>query len=291
MEQDVTSGQELLAMPESWLAEKGFLLPHMAIIRAAIGHEEVRTPAKANRFVNPAGMSTPATSTMSGGSADSAMLSVLTEIVKESRESMATMQMNHEKAAAEQAKAAADLSLKAIQAVSTSNAKIAVQPATLNCGANGISPSPADVFAFLEDIKTRYNTIFNGIRAFVVRIIRDPTGSVLDFQACLNEDERKALYVCINEKIPRALLRTIWDTSDLDGAGLVHALLQHAINPDDMSVGIKRATKFYVETGALTKHQNFHAEHIELQRNMMNVRWTVGTKPADLIAVVEGVLM
>ena len=47
---------------------------------------------------------------------------------------LATMQMNHEKAAAEQAKAAADLSLKAIQAVSTSNAKITVQPATLNCG-------------------------------------------------------------------------------------------------------------------------------------------------------------
>ncbi len=57
----------------------------------------------------------------------------------------------NKKAAAEQAKAAADMSLKAIQAVSASNAKIAVQPATLNCGANGLSPSPADVFAFLED--------------------------------------------------------------------------------------------------------------------------------------------
>ncbi len=127
---------------------------------------------------------------MSGGSADSAiMLSGLAEIMKESRESLATMQMNHEKAAVEQAKAAADLSLKAIQAVSTSNAKIAVQPATLNCGANGLNPSPADVFAFLEDIKARYNAIFNGIRAFIVRIIRDPTGSVLEFQACLTEDE------------------------------------------------------------------------------------------------------
>jgi hypothetical protein len=111
------------------------------------------------------------------------------------------------------------------------------------------------VFTFLEDIKTRYNAILNGIRAFIVRIIRDPTGSVKDFQACLNEDERKALYVCINEKIPRALLRTLWDTSDLDGAGLLHALLQHAINPGDMSVGIKRATKFYVGTGALTNHR------------------------------------
>ncbi len=43
-EQDVTTGKELLEMPESWLAEKGFLLPHMAIIRAAIGNEEGRTP-------------------------------------------------------------------------------------------------------------------------------------------------------------------------------------------------------------------------------------------------------
>jgi len=268
-EQDVTTGKEILEMPESWLAEEGFLLPHMAIIRAAIGNEEVTTPAKANRFANPAGMSTPATSTMSGGSADSAMLSVLTEIVKESRESMATMQRSHEKAAADQAKAAADLSLKAIQAVSTSNAKIAVQPATLNCGANGLSPSPADVFAFLEDIKTRYNAIFNGIRAFIVRILRDPTGSVMDFQAGLNEDERKALYVCINEKIPRALLRTIWDTSDLDGAGLLHALLQHAINPGDKSVELKRATKFFVDTGAMTKHQNFQGDG-PLELNQLN---------------------
>ena len=123
------------------------------------------------------------------------MLSGLAEIMRESRESVTEMQKNHEKAATEQAKAAADLSLKAIQAVSASNAKIAVQPATLNCGANGLTPSPADVFAFLEDIKTRYNAILNGIRAFMVRIIRDPTGSVKDFQAlaCLNEDERKAL--------------------------------------------------------------------------------------------------
>ena len=63
----------------------------------------------------------------------------------------------------------------------------------------------------------------------------------------------------------------------------------HAINPGDMSVGIKRATKFYVDTGAPTKHQNFQEAHLELQRNMMNVRWAVGTKTADLIAVVEGV--
>ena len=144
------------------------------------------------------------------------------------------------------------------------------------------------MFAFLDDIKARYNAILNGIRAFIVRIIRDPTGSVKDFQACLNEDERKALYVCINEKIPRALLRTIWDTNDLDGAGILHALLKHAIDPDDRSVAIRRT--IFVETRALTQHQTFHAEHLQLQQNMMDVRWAVGTKPADLIAVVEGVI-
>ena len=107
------------------------------------------------------------------------MLSGLAEIMRESRESVTAMQKNHEKAATEQAKAAADLSLKAIQAVSASNAKIAVQPATLNCGANGLTPSPADVFAFLGDIKARYNAILNGIRAFIVRIIRHPTVVVI----------------------------------------------------------------------------------------------------------------
>ena len=230
VEHDVTNGQEILDIAkEPWWEKNHFPLTHVAIIRAAIGNEEGRTPAKANRFANPFGTTTPATSSMSGATADSAVLSGLAEIMKESRESLVEMQKSHERAAADQAKAAADLSIKAIQAVSASNAKIAVQPATLNCGANGLTPSPADVFAFLEDIKTRYNAIFNGIRAFIARIIRDPTGSVKDFQACLNEDERKALYVCINEKIPRALLRTLWDTSDLDGAGLLHALLQHAI--------------------------------------------------------------
>ena len=43
---------------------------------------------------------------------------------------------------------------------------------------------------WIEDIRSRYNTIVNGIRAFLTRIIRDPTGSASDFQACLNEDER-----------------------------------------------------------------------------------------------------
>ena len=229
--EDYTTGADILDIDPAWWEKRAIAQAHVKLIRSVFGNAEPMnvfgTPIK----VHP-GLTTPATSSLSGASGDSAiMLSGIAEIMKESRESLATMQMNHEKAAADQAKAAADLSLKAIQAVSTSNAKIAVQPATLNCGANGLSPSPADVFAFLEDIKTRYNAIVNGIRAFIVRIIRDPTGSVLDFQACLTEDERKALYVCINEKIPRALLRTIWDTSELDGAGLLHALLEHAIHP------------------------------------------------------------
>ena len=45
----------------------------------------------------------------------------------------------------------------------------------------------------------------------------------------------------------------------------------------------------YVDTRALTKTQKIPVEHLELQRNMMNVRWAVGTKTADFVAVVEGV--
>ena len=56
-----------------------------------------------------------------------------------------------------------------------------------------------------------------------------------------------------------------------------------------MSITLKRATKYYVDTKALTKIQNFQAEHLEMQRNLMDVRWTVGTKPEELMKVVEGV--
>ena len=79
------------------------------------------------------------------------MLSGLAEIMKESRESLAEMQRNHDKAAADQAQAAPELSLKAIQAVSASNAKIAVQPATLNCGANGLTGAVILSFASKSD--------------------------------------------------------------------------------------------------------------------------------------------
>ena len=96
LEQDVTNGKELLQIAkESWWEKNRFPLTHLAIIRDAIGNDDVRTPAKANRFANPAGISASAASTMSGGSADSAiMLSGLAEIMKESRESLAAMQMN-----------------------------------------------------------------------------------------------------------------------------------------------------------------------------------------------------
>ena len=100
---------------------------------------------------------------------------------------------------------------------------------------------------------------------------------------------RKALYVCINEKIPRALLRSLWPTNALDGTGLIHAPLQHAINPADMSITLKRTTKYYVDTKALGQIKTFQAEHLELQRSLMDVRWTVGTKPEELMKVVEGV--
>ena len=45
---------------------------------------------------------------------------------EKARESMADMQERHEKTTSDQAKAAEELSLKAIQAASASNAKIAV---------------------------------------------------------------------------------------------------------------------------------------------------------------------
>ena len=49
---------------------------------------------------------------MSGGSAHIAVLSEVAKIMKESRGSMANMQKSHEKAAADQAEAAAELSIK-----------------------------------------------------------------------------------------------------------------------------------------------------------------------------------
>ena len=262
---EYNTAQELLIITDSWWGKHGTLESHVDLIRASIGIDEPRTPLKANRFANPQGMTTPATSSMSGGSADSVVLSEVAKIMKESRDSMADMQKSHEKAAAEQAKTAAELSIKALQAVSASTAKIAVQPATLNCGSNGITPSPRDVIAWLEDIKGRYNAIQNGIRGFLVYILRDPTGSANDFKAKLTEVERTALYVCINEKIPRALLRSIWDPNDLDGAGLIHALLQHAIHPADTSLKIKRASKYFVDSNkALIRYQNFQAEYLQL---------------------------
>ena len=126
----------------------------------------MNTPA--NRFTNPQGMPTPTNSSLSGVSAESLLLSTVAELMK-----------SHEKVAADQAKAAAELSLQTLKAVSVSNAKIAVQPATLNCGANGLAngltPSPADMNAWIEDMSTKHNPIHGGTRAFLRRILRDPT--------------------------------------------------------------------------------------------------------------------
>ena len=49
-------------------------MAHWEVIRASIGIEEIRTPAKANRSTNPHGITTPATSSMSRASAESAIL-------------------------------------------------------------------------------------------------------------------------------------------------------------------------------------------------------------------------
>ena len=69
----------------------------------------------------------------------------------------------------------------------------------------------------------------------------------------------------------------------------MHALLQHAINPADITITLKRATKYYVDTKALGQIKKFQAEHLELQRSLMDVRWAVGTKPEKLMKVVDGV--
>ena len=76
VENDVTNGQEILEIKESWWEKNNFPFTHVAIILAAIGTEEVliRTPAKANRFTNPHGLTTPATSSMSGATGDSAIM-------------------------------------------------------------------------------------------------------------------------------------------------------------------------------------------------------------------------
>ena len=134
------------------------------------------TPGKVNRFANPQGMNTPvnrftnpqgmnmnmtpANSSVSGVSAESVLLATVAELMK-----------SHEKVAAEQAKAAAELSLQTIKAVSVSNAKIAVQPAALNCGLNTLSPSPVDMNEWIEDIRTKHNLIHGRTRAFLSHIL------------------------------------------------------------------------------------------------------------------------
>ena len=114
------TGAEILDIPPAWWEKKDIAQGHVNLIRAVFGNAErlnvFGTPIKA-----PPGLNTPATSSMSGASGDSAMmLSGLAEIMKESRVNLAEMQRTHEKAAADQAKAAAELSLRAIQAVSVS---------------------------------------------------------------------------------------------------------------------------------------------------------------------------
>ena len=229
---------------------------------------------------------------MSGPSADSIMMTTaIAKLLEDSSERMSTMQHQQAIMNAELAKTQAELNLKAIAAVSASSAKLAVQPATLNGGVSGLAPSPGDVMAWLEDIKTKFNAIQNGIRAFVAGLIRDPRGSASDFKARLTEAENIALYVCINEKIPKSLKTMIWPSQVQEGTGLLYALLQHAINPPDRNVTIKRSAKFFVETQAMPmKSSLFQATYyLQLQIDMLNVRWGVGINPADLIGVIKSV--
>ena len=114
--EDFITGAEILDIPPAWWEKKDIAQGHVNLIRAVFGNAErlnvFGTPIKA-----PPGLNTPATSSMSGASGDSEMMfSGLAEIMKESRVSLYEMQRTHEKAAADQAKAAAELSLRAIQA-------------------------------------------------------------------------------------------------------------------------------------------------------------------------------
>ena len=56
-----------------------------------------------------------------------------------------------------------------------------------------------------------------------------------------------------------------------------------------MSITLKRATKYYVDTKALGQIKNFQAEHMQMQRNLSDVRWAVGAKPEELMTVIGGV--
>ena len=84
--------------------------------------------------------------------------------------------------------------------------------------------------AWLEDIKARFNAIQNDIRAFVAGLIRDPRGSASDFKARLTEAENIALYVCINEKIPKSLKTMIWPSQVQEGTGLLQVYCMHCCN-------------------------------------------------------------
>ena len=61
---EYNTAQELLSITDSWWEKHGTLESHVDLIRASIGIDEPRTPLKANRFANPQGMTTPATSSM-----------------------------------------------------------------------------------------------------------------------------------------------------------------------------------------------------------------------------------
>ena len=54
--EEYNTAQELLGIPDSWWDTHHALKSHVDLISASTGIEELRTPAKANRFANPQGM-------------------------------------------------------------------------------------------------------------------------------------------------------------------------------------------------------------------------------------------
>ena len=128
--EDYTTGAEILDIDPAWWEKKAIALGHVRLIRAVFGNAErltvFGTPVRATPGHVPAGLSTPANSSMSGPSADSIMMTTaIAKLLEDSSERMSTMQHQQAIMNAELAKTQAELNLKAIAAVSASSAKLA----------------------------------------------------------------------------------------------------------------------------------------------------------------------
>ena len=121
--EDYTTGAEILDIDPAWWEKTAIAQAHVRLIRAVFGNVErltvFGTPVKATPgYVTPghgpAGLSTPANSSMSGPSADSIMMATaIAKLLEDSSERMSTMQHQQAIMNAELAKTQAELNLKA----------------------------------------------------------------------------------------------------------------------------------------------------------------------------------